>query len=193
MVAAFIFATFFGATTVAFVFHRGPIVRGGYLFFLLALISAPGFGIVAWHWPFFSWHLYATRTQPEITFSEVRVADAEGNEIKLSARGIPPTMATPMRRFGDKLLELEPEHAQELARFFLEKANERADRLRNENETFWRFLKFPRHQYGYRWSKEMLEGLGPFVELRVYTVDAEFSEDGRELLSRTEELTKAFS
>lgn len=187
-VATFIFAAFFIPTAVALYFHRHTAIRRLYMAYLLVLICIPGLGLALWHWPFFSWHLYATRTGTEVTFSELRVAEADGDELKYDARAMPPTSQTPLVRFAQRIQELEPEEAGEFAEVLLQAANRYADDLQGGRPNLLERLRFPRHQFGFQWSHEDVAGVEEFIELRVYEVQAQFSNDGRAITSVTEEL-----
>lgn len=186
-----VFVGFFATAGAAIVLHRKRWARAGFVGVFVALLCASGLtGKMAW--PFFTWHLYATKAETTITYFEIRVADGAGNEVKLDARAAQPTMATPLNRLAKRLVLLPAKHAQGVAMWLLERANAyRRDVDRRGVVIHWPW-KFPRHQSGYQWTSGGLDGMGSFVELRVYRVDARFNDDGTELLSKKSTILRGF-
>lgn len=183
-----VFLAFLAPTAVALYFHQRKHVRMLFLAYFLLLTYSVGFNLASNHFPFHTWHLYSNRTGTELTFREIRVADAEGNERKFDARATPPMIQTPAIRHAQRFEELEPEEAAEFADFILRGANHYADLVLNDKFPWHEALRFPRHQFGYRWDQEMLADVGSFVELRIYEINAVFSDDGKGVVSVEESL-----
>lgn len=185
-----IFFAFFASAGWALARPGSRAARGSFAaVFLACFVGAGVVGHIAW--PFFGWHLYADGGRPVDHFTEVRVADAAGREIKLDARAAPPTMATPLNRMGGRVARLPDEKAVPVAAFLLERARRYRERLESDRagRPLW---KFPPHQTGFRWTRERLAGLGPFEELRIYRVDVRFSPDGTRLEDRRDRLLVRF-
>jgi len=145
------------------------------------------------HWPFLGWHLYAIDAPTDLTFYEVRLSDGNGGEIKYNARAAPPSLTTPIRRLATNMvLQFSEIQRQECADFLFKKGVEYRDKVeQNLHRPF--YLKFPLHQFGFRWSQENLEGIENFKFLRIYRIQALFSENGRVLKKKDQYLELEYS
>lgn len=176
------FILFVLATIGAAVFSRHKWVRAGYVSFLLTFILYCGL-LGRAHYPFVSWHLFGYLAEPSIEFYEVRVFDAEGDEVKYDARAVRPALITPIRRLALQMRNMPDQQFQDLSRFLVERGRDYLERPRVLD--MWRF---PPHQIGIRWDKELVD---PPVGLRVYRRQILFSEDGRELVASTDTLLRS--
>jgi hypothetical protein len=186
-----IFVGFFGAAAVAIWRSDRRWARWGFVALFVLLLG--GFGIAGkMSWPFFSWHLYRARATTDLSFFEMRVRDAAGHEIRLDARAIPPSMATPLNRMAERMLSLPPDDAKEVALWLMDHAEVHRERVRRDGPARSALWKFPRHQSGYRWTPETAGELGPVRELRIYRVDVRFSPDGQRVVGRAYHLMAGF-
>ena len=162
------------------VFHRQRWVRWGVMTAIVVLSLLPGFA-GRWVWPFFSWHLYAFEAPTEMVYYDIRVADADGDEWRYDARAASPTLATPIRRFAQKLPDKNPDEARALAAFLLDRAEGYRQRVLSGDANY-NWFKFPPHQIGIAWDRQSLKEADAFESLRVYRIEAEITSDGRQVL-----------
>lgn len=185
------FASFFaGAAVTLYLAHRRSI-RTLFLTCFLAASIAVGLtgGVV---WPFFGWGLYAQRAQETIAFYEVRVADHLGNETRLDARAVAPSMATPLNRLAARIADGDAAYRDAISVFLLEGARSYRRRVDERGRVDAALWKFPPHQGGYQWTRADLAYLGELHKVRVYRVEAQFSADGTRLLSRSDRLVAEY-
>ena len=135
-----------------------------------------------------SWHLYAHLYSADFQYHELRIADADGHEIQYDARAVPPSLATPIKRFAERLPDLTDTDQKAFSRFLLENASTYRRKIEEGKPALLDWIPFPRHQWGFRWSESTLGELSSFEEIRVYLIQAELSDDGRHLLNETETL-----
>lgn len=176
------FVVFIVVTIVATVLSKRMIVRRIYVVGLVAIILYCGLS-GANHYPFISWHLFGYRAEPLIDFFELRVADEQGKELKYDARAVRPSLASPIRRLALKMAEMRSDQFVELSIFLTNEA-----RLYYIQPPILDELKFPPHQIGYKWKDT---DIGIPVGLRIYRVEVQFSEDGREVIATTETLARS--
>ncbi len=181
-----VFLGYFAVALAATILHRYRRAREAYLAIFFALVIVPGLTGV-WAWPFFTWHLYRYRAPTDVTFYEIRVADGAGHELKYDARAVPPSLATPLTRFAARFPTYSPKHSRAFANYLLERARTYRARIETGRRGYLRYLRFPRHQLGFYWTKDLLAGLGPFEKVRIYRVHLRLSGDGEELLAREEQ------
>ena len=181
------FFLFYLVTGIALYFCDFRFVRKIYLTFLFVCLSIPGL-TGGWCWPFFNWHLYAYSSSTNFSFNEIRLADVHGNEIKYDARAVPPSLATPVRRLASAYPGLPAQNARELSDFLVSQASVYRGKIESGENRVLSLLKFPRHQMGYKWTKELLSNMSDFSEIRIYRIDINLSRDGREILRQVESL-----
>ena len=133
-------------------------------------------------WPFFSWHLYGYNVDKNIKFYELYVADDEGTEIKYDARAVPPTLTTPLRRLAERMTTMSEVEINEIGTFLYKGACSYRQKIKSGSISLKKLVKFPSHQFGFKWDVENLNSLNEFTCLRVYKVKAELSEDGTTLI-----------
>jgi hypothetical protein len=133
-------------------------------------------------WPFFSWHLYAIEINEELDYYELRIADSLNHEIKYDARAVSPTLTTPVRRLAGKMPSMNDKKLEELGQFLFYNACVYRKTVEKAEFNFGKWIKFPPHQFGYKWKKENLAKLGPFKYIRVYRVKTLIDEKGRAVL-----------
>lgn len=182
-----VFASFFAGTALAIYLAHRRWIRATFLscFFAASVVIGLTGGFL---WPFFGWGLYAQRAQETIAFYELRVADREGNEIKLDARAAPPSLATPLNRLAAKIAAKDANFRDEVSRFLLIRARSYRHQVERDGSGAGPLWKFPPHQGGVLWTRAHLASLGRLQMVRVYRVEAHFSEDGTRLLSRSDRL-----
>lgn len=184
MIKTLLFIGFFTSAGLLIFFSNVDRTDNLLLLVIFVPFIAAGLGGIT-AWPMFSWHLYPEPLPQEQQYHEFRVVDAQGTELKYDARAAPPAIPTPMNRHAETLAtEFDRSERQQAGCFFLQ----RADSYRGQvgNKSFWRYAEFPPHQFGYEWTPERLDGLGPIVELRIYRVTQTISPDGTEIQSQTE-------
>ena len=191
LVTVLFFVGFFTLTAIAIAFTTRKQIRDCYIIFLLVLIIVPGIS-GRWLWPFVNWHLYAYRASTILSYYEIRIADKNNREIKYDARAVPPSLATPLRRFARKIPDFSPHDSQEFASFLLRSASLYRKQLEKGSFGLGQMIKFPPHQIGFRWTQDDLRSYQQFVDIRIYRVDAKFSGDGRELVQKSEMLVEVY-
>jgi hypothetical protein len=173
------FLCFFAAAGVAIYFNDRTVSRQGFLalFFVFLLLSGST-GLFAW--PFFNWHLYPGERSAEESFYELRVVDADGDELKYDARAAPPILATPVKRLTTQMAtEYTAEQRRRMGCYLLDRA--RSYRAEVGEPSIGEAVKFPRHQFGFRWQPRHLDGIDRITAVRGYAVTVEVTPDGREL------------
>lgn len=120
----------------------------------------------------------------------MRVVDESGYEIKYDARAAPPSLATTIRRLSGELVQMDDSDASATSSFLLTVAEDYRGSL-TEERTMFEWVRFPRHQHGYRWTDDNLAMLSAISEIRIYKIDVEFSQSGRVILETTQQ--KIFS
>ena len=182
---------FFIVASFVIFFRNNEQSRRVFLIIFFLLVLVPGLtGRTSW--PFFSWHLYGIQQDDTFKYYEMRVSDGAGNELKYDARAVRPSLATPIRRYAAQIASADPNDQTELLKFFLEEAQEYQGKLEQSPPNFFRFLKFPDHQYGYRWPDAELSDLGPIESIKIYKVDADLTNNGQDIESLYRELVIAY-
>jgi len=183
---ASLFVGFFLLMGVAIAASHRPQARGFGLALLTTLIFVHGL-VGRTTWPFFSWHLYAFRAGPEVSFAELRLVDEAGRELRYDPRAIPPSLPTPLRRLAGRLPELPAPAQREISDFLVGRAETFRSQLRS-GLPWWRWLRFPPHQWGWAWSSEAVAPTQGFQRLRVYRNDVRFDPQGRHIMERRSRL-----
>lgn len=190
LVLAAYFFGFFIATLVAIVYNENRMVRrvyvGGFITLLIAtnLVLPP----VA---PLTQWHKFSHVPPAEQIEHEVRVVDANGNELRYDQRATWLVDGVSMRHGQEVLLNGESERQHEFARYLLEEAREY--RVHLENRSAVRLLRFPPHGTANTWVASELKAYDRFVAIRLYRMEIETSPDGTEIVGYSEEIIYEFS
>jgi hypothetical protein len=182
---------FFTAAGITAFNSRHAWLRVLFLALFVFLVFVPGLtGNTVW--PFFSWHLYGIPQTEEFEYYEIRVSDAAGNALKYDARAVRPSMATPLRRYAAQIAQAPTAEQTELMRFFLTEAQIYQQEVRNNDGGFYKNLKFPDHQYGYRWTKSTIDQMGNIETIVIYKVEANLSSDGQAIESLKREFVLSY-
>jgi hypothetical protein len=155
------------------------------VFFVLLLVgNVTGLSI----FPFMHWYKFSEPRGQEVTSYEIRVADADGNEIVYDARAAPPLINSMSTLARHMHTDYDTETRERVARHLLTNANAYRERVEQKGADPAGLLAFPRHTLDYRWTEERLQGHSTFVSVRVYKLTTRTTDDGTELASRTDEL-----
>lgn len=184
------FVGFFTLAALAVVFHKNKRVVSVYLLAFYTCQAATG--IVGTVWPICSGRLYPRVEPTERKYYEIRVVDSNGQELKYDARALNLTTATWLHRLPGDMQGYTDEQNQELERYLLQKARGYRQVVERGALRIATLLKFPSHQFGFRWTKAMLHRYAEFTEIRRYRVRAVLSTDGRRLIDKTDEQLGAF-
>ncbi|OYR39676.1 hypothetical protein DJ82_09260 [Halorubrum sp. Ib24] len=198
LILPMVFCGFFLLSALAVIFSDRQYVTKSYLagFLIVLLLFQTVIPITIS--PFINWHKFSEPKPIESTEYEIRVVDANGQEIKVDEKallahdGIYPLPA-------ERLVSNESsEEDQEIARWLLDRTNTYRTAVERGHPTrgtvpsdVWnnprRLYRFPAHSSG-GWTAEELSGYSEFVGIRVYQVRTVTSTDGTEITSRSEEL-----
>lgn len=182
-----LFVGFFTLAGIAAYYNESKVVRRSFVAVLLVVLVVSG-ATGLYVWPFFNWHLYPGQQSQTETFYELRVVDAEGNELKYDARAVRPALATPMRRYGKKMVaDFTRNERRRFGCFLLDGAESYRDAVGHRQSVPYP-LKFPPHQFGYQWTPERLNGIGEIRAIRDYRITVTLSEDGRLVRNYDEEM-----
>lgn len=178
------FVSFFVGTAVAYRFRDRFHVRRlhvGTLLVTLLLVNVVGIGLV----PAVKMHKFPTTGPEEETVHEFRMVDEDGNELLLDTRAVDPMPPTRVSEIGRYVVHRYDEDTRrEVASFVFEEAREYR-RARESSGTVGTGVEYPRHEYGFEWTPELLAEYDRFVAVRVYEVEITMSEDGTEIASKS--------
>jgi hypothetical protein len=154
--------------------------------FFIIIIFAGIFGVYSW--PIFSWHLYPQQEDTSVTYYQQLVVTEGGEEMVYDARAVKPALATPLKRDAKQFATSYSKDQQRIyGCFLLREANEELDKRKSDAGWGISSLRFPPHQFGYKWSDEDIESTERFVQIRTYRVDATVNESGTEVTATERE------
>jgi hypothetical protein len=183
---------FFSMALISIIFNDKKITKRIFVITFFILMFAGVFGLVGW--PFSDWALFSDIQPTNMTYTEVRIADGQGKEIRYDAHAVPPVLGAVLhRRYPEKMKREKKRYNLELGNHLLKEArkyrkNVNDDSAYSINNRFPRGLRFPRHQLDYQWSSEEINRVGKFRELRIYEINHKITEDGKKVLSKEENL-----
>lgn len=177
------FVGFFTVTLLCVIFSNREMARVVFLLTLFVpMIYCGVLGVT--FWPMNDWHLYGSEVPQSQTYYEFRVSDGDA-ELKYDARAAPPAIPTQITRYAERSAnQYSSEQQHRLGCYFLDRAREYRKRV--GSRPLSRYLRFPPHQYGYRWTSSKLEGVEELTELRVYRVDQRLTKNGTDVHEKTE-------
>lgn len=129
--------------------------------------------------PFVDMNKYADSTDEEFTYYEIRMVDGNGTELRYDTRAIPPVKGgTRHSRLAGLMVESYSEAERlEMATFLFERAVAyRAEVEADEPRPLER-LQAPRYVDSEPWTREDLEGAGPFETIRIYERTIVYEDD----------------
>lgn len=181
-----VFFGFFVVAGVAIFWGRNRYVSRTYLVWFFTILLVVNVAISVIPIPFVHWHKFSDPRPQEQTRYMLRVADADGDEIRYDNKATwnvgGANRATIRAKFRG---EFDAEQKRVVSSYLLQRANDRRTRL--QRPPWVRFLKFPPHGTGSTWTRENLAEFGPFVSISMYRVEVVTSEDGREIVSSSED------
>lgn len=130
--------------------------------------------------PFRSWSHFAEPTAETETYSEFRLVDESGQEIRMDSRitiGFDTISAGSLRR--SMRTEYSAEKNEEIALWLLLRAEEYRAQVGERSVVNW--LRYPPHSLTGAWTEDLLEEYGSFVGVRIYEMTFVTSDDGTEL------------
>lgn len=192
------FFGFFLAAGLAIYYRRNRRVVTSFLagFLVVMLLFQTVMPVVVT--PFMNWHKFSNPREPTEVRHEIRVVDADGNELRydneatLAFNGV--RMSALHRQMREEYSE---ERNREVARFLLERAREyrtQVERGTPRRGATWteegvrpsRAIRFPAHGHTSTWTADQLSEYSEFVGIRLYRMEVVTSEDGTEVVSYTE-------
>lgn len=182
------YLAFFGGTLLMLVLkHRAFARRLWLVGFLSSLLVVTVLGAPIL--PVVDMHKFSQPSSEEQTYHELRVVDADGNEIRYDTRAVPPMQGTRTSGVGHWMVErFDDERRLEMAQFLLSEAEEyRAELLADGRDGLER-LQPPRYVDEERWTAADVRGLARFESIRVYRHTVVYDEDSTEIESRKTEL-----
>jgi hypothetical protein len=143
--------------------------------------------------PLVHWHKYSGEYSQEMTESELRIVDANGNELEYVDRALlgvgsdGPNMDPLVSEFR----ECEAGQNRAIAQYMLRAAQD----YRNEVATrsIVRRVRFPPHVLHSAWTPSELRSHDRFVGIRLYEITVTTSATGDEFTSRSDRLMFAYS
>lgn len=180
------FIGFFSATFITIYLHRNRYIKQTYLagFFigLIVFNTIMPIGIL----PYIDWHKFSEPREQEQTYHELRIVDANGEEIPYDKRapqnheaGFHSSIMTDMT---EKYTE---DRNREIMMFLLYRAEEYRDQ--RENQSLIYYVRFPDHGMHGEWTGIQLAEYAEFVGIRLYQVDIRTSDDGTEITEYNED------
>jgi hypothetical protein len=181
------FITFFVLTAIAYRFRDEFHLRQTYVCVLL--ISLLVVNIAGVHLlPIATLHKFQSVGPEERTLYELRVVDANGNELPYDARAASPLPGSQVNSLSYHSINVfNQAEREELAKFLFRRAQQYRQYV--ESNPFVRsdFVKFPRYGLDYRWNQELLSKYVDFVGLRIYERHVVYSAE-KGGVSKTNEL-----
>jgi hypothetical protein len=182
------YLAFLGGTLLILVLKHRAYARRlwltGFLSSLLVvtLLGAPILPVV-------DMHKFPDPSPEERTYHELRVVDADGEEVRYDARAVPPMQGTRTSRLGRWMVEdYSDEKRLEIAGFLIREAEEyRASLLAGGRAPIER-LQPPRYVDEERWTAAEVRDLSRFESIRVYRHTIVYDEDSTGIESRETEL-----
>lgn len=182
------YLAFLGGTLCMLVLKRRAYARRLWLagfFSSLLVVTVLGAPIL----PVVEMHKFPEPTPEEQSYHEIRIVDAEGNEIRYDARAVPPMQGTRTSRLGRWMVErYSDEKRLEMAAFLVAEAEEYRTELLTDGREPLERLQPPRYVDEERWTAAEVRDLSQFESIRVYRHTVVFSEDSTEIASKETEL-----
>jgi len=184
--SASVFYGFFVMSLVALAFREHDLIRRSYVVVLLCLLLATS--LTAFEpIPLRDVHEYSSVSSEQRTHYEVRVVDAEGDELPYDPLAVPPAReATSLGIVGENMVAgpdarttYTPSQRREVARYLLRSAREYRRRLKAGRRRPATALAFPAHYLRDYWTTDELRDYSRFVAIRVYRTEVTFSENGQ--------------
>lgn len=178
--------SFLALTALALAFSDRPLVREGYLAFLLVgivVVGLVGIEVV----PFVHFLKFSEPDPQGVVSHELRVADDRGNELPYDARASPPLVYVQTRYLAANLPDEDYDTQVEVSAYMLRNACTYRASVEAGDRSLLDRLRFPRHTIDYRWTRATLAEVSAFEAIRVYRLEIESSNDGTEIVSRHEE------
>ncbi|WP_135829690.1 hypothetical protein [Halorussus halobius] len=191
IVVGFFFG-FFIIAGIAIWLRQKPYVKPSFFaFFFTCLIVVNIVGIPVL--PAVSMHKFPNSAPEERATSDIRLVDAQGNELPYDARAVPPLADNYVSVIGDQMLAgMTEAKRQQAAAYLFEEAVEYRNEFKSDSIIRLERFSYPQHALAYRWNESKLEEYGEFVKLRVYDERIVYTEDGSEIRTHETELVLEF-
>lgn len=197
------FFGFFGLALLAVSADEESPIRRGFLFVVVVLLlgsNLTGIGVL----PLVELQKFSIAESENVTYHELRVVDADGNELVYDARAAPPLQGALVRWLArDMATTHTPAVRQRVGRYLLRRARQYRASLRDDSVSMASYVDYPRHVLDHRWPADSVDGTGAravphewsgvslgsydrFVAIRVYEVEITSSADGRTITAYSE-------
>lgn len=184
------FIGFFIAALIGIAFNTNSKVRNTYvvgLFLIIIFFNVTGGTLL----PITHWQKFTQYTEQDQTVHEIRVVDANGNELHYDHRATLGVDGVTIFIMQQELMEDRPrEEKVRRARFLLQRANVYRERV--ESRPVTSYVRFPPHGLDNIWTPKRLDGYAEFVGIRVYRIDIDTGADGQRLTSASETLVMEY-
>lgn len=181
-----VYGGFFLGTLVALALLNRRSVRRlwlGAFFATLLVVTAVGMPLM----PVVEMHKFSEPTDEEMTYYELRVVDADGDELYYDERAAPPMTGSRTSTIAGAIAEEYTDgERMEIGEFYLSQVREyRRDVESGESSVADRFSP-PRYSDDERWTTEDLETYDEFEAIRVYERTVTYTDDNTAIESNEE-------
>jgi len=186
-----VFLLFFIGLGVAYLLSDYTVVRGGFLtgfVTIFVVFSLIGFSAL----PIVSFHKFSKPYPNSQTYYTMEVVTESGEAMFVDDRALRPMIPYNIRDLAERMAtEYADRKAHRVGCFVLRETNEyRTERVRSQG--LLEYVDFPPHDVVREWSKQDLERVSTFTAVRVDEIELTSSEDGAEILDRSEAVAFSF-
>jgi hypothetical protein len=160
---------------------------------LIGCIIAVGFiGVPSW--PFRGWALMASVDDTDIQYYQIQVVNEEGSAYEYDPRAAPPQISASMRKRVATRMAESYDHTErrQLGCFLLKNAESYVNDRQSGGSVLSK-LKYPRHQYGYRWNASVVDDLDTISAITINNKTFRMTGDGQRVTSRSERTIASIS
>lgn len=137
--------------------------------------------------PFISWSHFAEPRPQTVHHDEIRIVDANGNELKIDKHGTLNSDGISISRLTEAMLqEYDEEKNEQVTRYLISKSRERRQDVMTRSAID--YLRFPPHSLTSTWTPSVLSGTDRFIGIRIYRMTFVTSSNGTEIRSYEETL-----
>ncbi|MDQ2050212.1 hypothetical protein RBH26_06910 [Natronolimnohabitans sp. A-GB9] len=154
-------------------------------FSTLLVVTAVGMPLL----PVVEMHKFAQPSEEEMTYYEIHVVDADGQEIELDDRATPPLTGTRTSSVGGELAEeYSDAERMEMGEFYLEHVREYRQAVESGDRSVTERLQPPRYVDDPAWTTDQLSEYEAFESIRVYERTVIYAEDDSSVESNEKRL-----
>jgi len=186
------FISFFSGAALAYVYRDRFHLRQLFVVTFVVCVLAVNMTSVGFA-PLVDLHKFSGAGPTEKTDYELRLTDVDGKETLLDARATRPIPPSRLTLLGETLVEnCNATEREAMAAYLLEEARSYRNSVEADPLVRSDRLRFPQHEYGYRWTKRGLSEYGNFTGLRIYELERRLTRDGSAIESASETLVYEF-